>query len=128
MRRALISDIHGNLIALRAALEDCRRQRLDDIVCLGDICGYGPDPIECIDIVRSTCVWTLCGNHDAALFMSVAVGFNKYAKAAIDWQRSVLQPHLYSFSPKRKRWDWLADQPAARTQGKLPFVPPLPPP
>ncbi|HLX63529.1 MAG TPA: metallophosphoesterase family protein [Planctomycetota bacterium] len=122
MRRAIISDIHGNLIALRAALEDCRRQRLDDIVCLGDICGYGPDPIECIDLVKQTCKWTLCGNHDAALFMSVAVGFNKYAKAAIDWQRSVLQPHWYSFSRTRQRWNWLAEQPAAKKEETTLYV------
>jgi len=122
MRRAIISDIHGNLIALQATLEDCRLQRVDEIVCLGDICGYGPDPVECIDLVRSNCKWTLCGNHDAALFMSVAVGFNKYAKAAIDWQREVLQPHWYSFSPKRNRWNWLADQAAARKEETTLYV------
>ncbi len=122
MRRAIISDIHGNLIALRAALDDCRTQRLDDIVCLGDICGYGPDPVECIDLVQSNCKWTLCGNHDAALFMAVAVGFNRYARAAIDWQRDVLQPHWYSFAPKRRRWNWLAEQPAARKEGTTLFV------
>jgi len=122
MRRAIISDIHGNLIALQAALEDCRKQRIDDIVCLGDICGYGPDPVDCIDLVTASCKWTLCGNHDAALFMSVAVGFNKYARAAIDWQRGVLQPHWYSLSAKRRRWNFLAEQPAMRKEGTTLYV------
>jgi diadenosine tetraphosphatase ApaH/serine/threonine PP2A family protein phosphatase len=122
MRRAIISDIHGNLLALRATLADCRTQRLDDIVGLGDICGYGPDPVECIDIVRAACKWSLCGNHDAALFMSVAVGFNKYAKAAIDWQRTVLEPRWYSFAAKRNRWNWLANQPAMRKEGSTLYV------
>lgn len=122
MRRAIISDIHGNLLALRAALEDCRTQRIDDIICLGDICGYGPDPVDCIDLVKSTCKWTLCGNHDAALFMSVAVGFNRYARAAIDWQRNVLRPHWYSLTAKRGRWNWLAEQPAARKEEQTLYV------
>ena len=122
MRRAIISDIHGNLLAFQAALADCRSQRVDEIVCLGDICGYGPDPVECIDLVRATCKWSLCGNHDAALFMSVAVGFNKYAKAAIDWQREILQPKWYSLAAKRSRWNWLAEQTAAKRDGSTLYV------
>jgi predicted phosphodiesterase len=122
MRRAILSDIHGNLLALQAALRDCRAQKVDEIVCLGDICGYGPDPVQCIDLVRAECAWSLCGNHDAALFTSVAVGFNKFAKAAIDWQRTILVPHWYSFSAKRNRWNWLADQPAQRKEPRLLYV------
>ena len=47
--RAIISDIHGNLEALTAVLADIRRQNADEIVCLGDIVGYGPDPCACLD-------------------------------------------------------------------------------
>ncbi len=122
MRRAIISDIHGNLVALEAALDDCAAQKTDEIVCLGDICGYGPDPIQCVDRVRATCKWVLCGNHDAALFMSVAIGFNKYAKEAIEWQRKILIPHWYSFSPKVKRWEWLQNLSASRTEGNALYV------
>ena len=51
MRRALISDIHGNLEALDVVLEDIKAQGIDEIYCLGDIIGYGPNPRECIDRV-----------------------------------------------------------------------------
>jgi len=64
VRRALISDIHGNLEALEVVLEDIKAQGIDEIFCLGDIIGYGPNPRECIDRVRETCKVTLLGNHD----------------------------------------------------------------
>ena len=50
MRQALISDIHGNLEALTAVLADIREQRVDRIVCLGDVVGYGPNPCECFGL------------------------------------------------------------------------------
>ena len=55
MKRALISDIHGNLEALLAVLADIRNQSVDDIYCLGDIIGYGPNPCECLDQVMKKC-------------------------------------------------------------------------
>jgi predicted phosphodiesterase len=122
MRRAIISDIHGNLVALEAALADCASQKVDEIVCLGDICGYGPDPIKCVDIVRRSCKWVLSGNHDAALFMTAAIGFNRFAKEAIEWQRSVLMPRWYSFHGKTDRWAWLKSLSASRTEGDVLYV------
>ena len=69
MKRALISDIHGNLEALNAVLDDIRQQGISEIYCLGDVIGYGPNPVECLDIVRRKCAMCLLGNHDqAALF------------------------------------------------------------
>ncbi len=62
--RALISDIHGNLEALKEVLADIRSQNIDEIYCLGDIVGYGPNPAECIDLVEKRCKVTLLGNHD----------------------------------------------------------------
>ena len=47
MRQALISDIHGNLEALQAVLADISAQGVDELVCLGDVVGYGPNPNEC---------------------------------------------------------------------------------
>lgn len=122
MRRAILSDIHGNLVALQAALADCDEQKVDEIVCLGDICGYGPDPIGCVDLVRKRCKWVLAGNHDAALFMTVAIGFNKYAREAIEWQRSVLLPRWYSFPSKKERWDWLANLSPLREEINVLYV------
>ena len=51
MKRAIISDIHGNLEALTAVLKDIDRQSVDEVYCLGDIVGYGPDPSECLNRV-----------------------------------------------------------------------------
>ena len=51
-RIALISDIHGNALALRAVLEDISWRSVDRIVCLGDVVGYGPEPAECLDLVK----------------------------------------------------------------------------
>ncbi|MGD0089050.1 MAG: metallophosphoesterase family protein [Planctomycetota bacterium] len=122
MRRALMSDIHANLVALEAALADCAAQRVDEIVCLGDVCGYGPEPIECLDLIRSRCKWVLAGNHDVTLFMLVAVGFNKYAREAIQWQRNVLIPRWYDFGKKVRRWNWLAGLSPMRQDGKVLYV------
>ena len=122
MRRAIISDIHGNLVALEAALKDCAAEHVDEIVCLGDICGYGPDPIACIDQIRIRCKWVLAGNHDAALFMHSPIGFNKFAADALTWQQGVLQPRWYSFPKVSKRWSWLGDLPASRLEGDVLYV------
>ena len=51
LKRAIISDIHGNLEALQAVLGDMREQGVEEIFCLGDIIGYGPNPCECLDLV-----------------------------------------------------------------------------
>lgn len=68
-RRAVISDIHGNLEALTAVLDDVRDQRIDDLICLGDIVGYGPNPAECLDTIRGLCRCVL-GNVDAAVLLA----------------------------------------------------------
>ncbi len=66
MRYAIISDIHGNLEALTTALNYIEELEIDHIVCLCDIVGYGPNPNECVDLVRTKCLFTVKGNHDAA--------------------------------------------------------------
>ncbi|MGA1202119.1 MAG: metallophosphoesterase family protein, partial [Planctomycetota bacterium] len=53
MRRAIISDIHANLVALEAVLSELERQEVDSIYCLGDVIGYGPQPRECLAKSRS---------------------------------------------------------------------------
>jgi len=64
MLTAIISDIHGNILALRKVLEDIASRGITDIICLGDVVGYGPRPGECIDLVGEKGIHTLCGNHD----------------------------------------------------------------
>ncbi len=66
-RIALISDIHGNIDALETVLSDIRAQGIDEILCLGDIVGYGAAPAECLKLVRENCFTTVLGNHDEYL-------------------------------------------------------------
>ncbi|MDD9944556.1 MAG: metallophosphoesterase family protein [Myxococcales bacterium] len=69
-RLALISDIHGNAIALRAVLAHARRAGIERIVCLGDVATLGPDPGECIALVRENCDTFVMGNHETYLLHS----------------------------------------------------------
>lgn len=120
--RAIISDIHGNLEALKAVLEDIRHEGADEIVCLGDVVGYGPDPAACVKIIRKVCAWSLCGNHDAALFMNFAVGFNAGAAKAVAWQRERMRPRIYSLPGKVARWRWLENLSAERRESDALYV------
>ena len=64
MRIAIISDIHGNLEALKATLEDINKKSVDKIICLGDIIAKGVHPVECIKIIRENCDVVIRGNTD----------------------------------------------------------------
>lgn len=93
MRIAIISDIHSNLSALKAVLEKISRVGCDQIICLGDIVGYGPYPNECIELLKESCQLTLMGNHDHAVIgLTSTESFNIYAKMAIDWTSAELMP------------------------------------
>lgn len=86
MRFAFISDIHANLEALEAVFEDIEGQNIDEVICLGDIVGYGANPNECSDLISSRCPITLLGNHDAAAVDQLSTQhFNIHAKIAIEW-------------------------------------------
>jgi len=86
MRFAFISDIHANLEALDAVLEDIAAQDIDETVCLGDIVGYSVNPNECLDRVKEHCPIVLLGNHDAAAAGALSTQhFNIHAKIAIEW-------------------------------------------
>jgi predicted phosphodiesterase len=86
MRFAFISDIHANLEALEAVFEDISSQNIDEVICLGDIVGYGANPNECCDLVKKNCPVTLLGNHDAAAVDQLSTQhFNIHAKIAIEW-------------------------------------------
>jgi diadenosine tetraphosphatase ApaH/serine/threonine PP2A family protein phosphatase len=86
MRIALISDIHANIEALSQALDAIEKKKVDEIICLGDLVGYGASPNECVDLVRRSTSHILLGNHDqAAVDLRVADGFNQYARIAAVW-------------------------------------------
>ena len=78
---AIISDIHANLEALQAVLSDVEERGIQEVICLGDIVGYGANPKECLDLVRSRCRLTLMGNHDHAVLFE-PTNFNLPAERA----------------------------------------------
>jgi len=86
VRLAILSDIHGNLEALTRALEYIESSAIERVVCLGDIVGYGANPSECIDLLRSKTEFIVMGNHDEAAFdASRKEYFSSLASRAIDW-------------------------------------------
>ncbi len=98
MAIAVISDIHGNLEALSTALGYIDEQGIKEIYCLGDIVGYGPNPNECIEIVRQRCKVVLMGNHDyAAIGMARIEYFNQFAKMATYWTMDRLSKENQEF-------------------------------
>lgn len=86
MPTAVISDVHANAAALKAVLADIDARGITRIVCLGDSVGYGPDPLECVDLIASRCAWTLMGNHDYAVLYE-PTNFNPGAESAAFWTR-----------------------------------------
>ena len=120
MKRALISDIHSNLEGLQAVLEDIREQGVDEIYCLGDIIGYGPNPRECIDLVMS-CDLCLLGNHDQGALFDPE-GFNSGAERAIFWTREQLESPQGDPDQNARRWDFLGELPRSRRENGLMFV------
>lgn len=91
MLYAVISDIHSNLEALEAVLEDIDKRKIKNILFLGDAVGYGPNPNECVSVLEKRARYLLAGNHDwAAVGLTDISGFNPIAQAAILWTREVL--------------------------------------
>ncbi len=92
MKYAVLSDIHGNLEALQAAFDYVDQHNIEKTYCLGDIVGYGPNPNECVELVRQRCEVVLMGNHDfAALDLANIDYFNTYARMATFWTREKLK-------------------------------------
>jgi putative phosphoesterase len=91
MKYAVISDIHSNLEALHKAMSIIDEKKVDEVICLGDVVGYGASPNECVQIVRSRCSAVVLGNHDeAALETSMARDFNAIARKAVLWTAAQL--------------------------------------
>ena len=87
----IFSDIHGNVHALKAVLEELDRQNVDFILCCGDVVGYGGNPNQCVEILRERGIPTIAGNHDfAALSLVDITYFNDIAREAILWTRGHL--------------------------------------
>lgn len=127
MRVLVVSDIHSNITALEAVIADAGK--FDAVWCLGDLLGYGPDPNECVERIRSLSgLVCLLGNHDqAALKLIPLSSFNTDARTAADWSGAMLSSENEDFlrqlesirmlenftlahgSPLRPVWEYMLD-------------------
>lgn len=90
-RIAIMSDIHGNLEAFRSVLADIDTQQVEQVVNLGDIVGYGPEPEACVQLLRQRGIATVLGNHEHGLLEASARNwFNPQAKKALDRTRALI--------------------------------------
>jgi predicted phosphodiesterase len=91
MRVAIISDIHSNLEALRAVLDQIDKDNISLVVNLGDLVGYNANPNECVELVQGRKIISILGNHDrAAIQLKFAEGFNILAHHALIWSAKTL--------------------------------------
>jgi putative phosphoesterase len=104
MRLGVVSDIHGNAVALEAVREDM--PDVDRLVCAGDVVGYNPWHADCVAWVRETAVPTVMGNHDRAVASDTAFAFNGMARAGVGHARDQLDDDQLA---------WLAGLPDERT-------------
>jgi predicted phosphodiesterase len=123
VKRAIVSDIHGNLEALDAVLADIQAQQIDEIYCLGDVIGYGPNPRECIDRVLE---FKLCvlGNHDQGALFDPE-GFSSGAERAIFWTREQLECAEHNGDQGQqnlRRWNFLCELPRTHREGNVMYV------
>lgn len=127
MKSLVISDIHANLTAFETVLEDAGD--VDAVWVLGDLVGYGPDPNECIELVKSfPNLVCLLGNHDSATLGNINdIAFNPMARQAIRWTRKNITPDNLEYlrqlpesvrlgeitfahgSPREPVWEYLLD-------------------
>jgi predicted phosphodiesterase len=127
MRVLIISDIHANLAAFQAVLADTQGQ-WDTIWCLGDLVGYGPDPNECVALLREQDHISLSGNHDWAVLGKLDIqNFNREAQIAIRWTRQAISTETHEYlatlpsslakplftlahaSPRQPVWEYILD-------------------
>lgn len=109
MMFAIISDIHSNIEALKAVIADIEKRGIKTVYCLGDILGYGPNPLECLDLIMEKTEVCVMGNHDYAVVYE-PTNFNLGAEQAAYWCRDVLcaEPDKKLAS---KRWQFLVSRP-----------------
>jgi len=98
VRYAIISDIHSNLVALQNTLDYIKTAKVDSIICLGDVVGYGPRPNECVELVKENCEICLMGNHDHAVIGLTDISyFNQYARESVLWTQRTISPENKTF-------------------------------
>lgn len=128
MRLLIISDIHANLAAFETVLRHAQGE-WDKIWFLGDLVGYGPDPNECVALLREHDHIALSGNHDWAILGKLDIdNFNEDARNAVLWARGVISEEASAYldalparidmeeftlahaSPRHPVWEYILDR------------------
>jgi predicted phosphodiesterase len=120
-RTAIISDVHSNIEALEAVLDDIHEHECEEIVCLGDLLGYGPSPRQVLKIAMDLFEFTLLGNHEEGILYQ-PVGFNWKAEASAWWTKDQLKSPHYPAHENRKYWTYLEQMPRFATHGDVLYV------
>jgi len=126
LRYLIVSDIHGNLAALEAVLADA--PVFDELWCLGDLVGYGPNPNECVERIQDFPHISLAGNHDWAVLGRLDLrSFNTDARTANSWTQSEIRSttreylaalpthmehsgfYMAHASPREPVWEYILD-------------------
>ncbi len=138
MRVAVVSDIHGNYHALEAVLAEVLSEAPDELWCLGDVVGYGPEPNRCCEQVERDAALCLAGNHDLAVIGALPIDdFNGDAADAVRWTQAVLADAarrfleplvpaatrygaaLFHGSPIDPVWDYVLSEEGARASMEM---------
>jgi len=91
MKYAIFADMHSNLEAYQAVLEKLKKEKPSKYFCVGDIVGYGADPVKCVEITKALNPVSVCGNHDwAVASLANLENFNPYAKDGIVWTKEAV--------------------------------------
>jgi len=120
-KTALVSDIHSNLEAFNAVLEDVEAQRCEEIVCLGDLIGYGPNPRQVLRVAVQRFRFCLKGNHEEAV-IKTPEGFNWKAAASSIWtKRQIISP-VYPARESQQMWSYVNGLTEFQEEGDVLYV------
>jgi predicted phosphodiesterase len=109
VKYGIFGDIHGNLEALEAVLADMEEQGVTHPLCLGDLVGYGANPVECVEVVRALGCPVVRGNHDDLVALGKApTSFSEAARLSLEYARRRLDPSHLNFL-RRLPMTWLED-------------------
>ena len=90
MKLGIISDIHGNYPALSKVMDELSNWGCDEILCLGDVCGYYSMVNECIALLRDKNVITLKGNHDSYILGESKCPRSNSVNRCIEYQKNII--------------------------------------
>jgi predicted phosphodiesterase len=114
---AILSDIHSNWEAFSVVMERCEQLGVKQFLCLGDVIGYGPDPLRVARIASERFAVSLMGNHEEAL-VTGKHRFNPHAAQAIDWTRQQIR----GAADGNRLWEWFQARKTFAVKGPLLMV------